>query len=144
MPCCQCLFFGAHSRNWIAYTSTFWKWTGKLCRVKINLYIVNIGLTLTHRLQHLQKNMKAGILPIVQQQKDQIFVVPKPAVQHLSTCLELFSEISRYIIWLMTLPEMGAGWAFEIVYTYTIFRENIRLNMIFASFSLYHNVWPVK
>ena len=58
--------FGAHSRNWIAYTRTLWKWTGKLCRVKINLYNVNIGLSLTHdnyyRLQHLQKNMKAGIL----------------------------------------------------------------------------------
>ena len=43
------------------------KWTGKLCRVKINLYNVNIGLSLTqdnyYRLQHLQKNMKAGILP---------------------------------------------------------------------------------
>ena len=42
------------------------KWTGKLCRVKINLYNVNIGLSLTqdnyYRLQHLQKNMKAGIL----------------------------------------------------------------------------------
>ena len=35
------------------------KWTGKLCRVKINLYNVNIGLSLTqdnyYRLQHLQK-----------------------------------------------------------------------------------------
>ena len=33
----------------------------------MNLYNVNIGLSLTHdnyyRLQHLQKNMKAGILP---------------------------------------------------------------------------------
>ena len=46
---------------------------------------------------------------IVQQQRDQIFEVPKPAVQHFSTCLELFSGISRYRIWLMTLPEMGAG-----------------------------------
>ena len=68
MPCCQCLFFGAHSRNWIAYTRTLSKWTGKLCRVKINLYNVNIGLSLAHdnyyRLLHnLQKNMKAGILP---------------------------------------------------------------------------------
>ena len=46
---------------------------------------------------------------IVQQQRAQIFEEPKPAVQHLSTCLELFSGISRYRIWLMTLPEMGAG-----------------------------------
>ena len=46
---------------------------------------------------------------IVQQQRDQIFEVPKPAVQHLSTCLELFLGVSRYRIWLMTLPEMGAG-----------------------------------
>ena len=43
------------------------------------------------------------------QQRDQIFEVPKTAVQHLSTCLELFSGISRYRIWLMTLPEMGVG-----------------------------------
>ena len=43
------------------------KSTGKLCRVKINLYNVNIGLSLTqdnyYRLPHLQKNIKAGILP---------------------------------------------------------------------------------
>ena len=38
MPWCQCLFSGAHSRNWIAYTKTLSKWTGKYCRVKINLY----------------------------------------------------------------------------------------------------------
>ena len=50
---------------------------------------------------------------IVQQQRVQIFEVPKPAVQHLSTCLELFSGISRYRIWLMTLPEMGAGCEFD-------------------------------
>ena len=31
-----------------------------------------------------------------------------------------------------------------LLYTYPTFRENIRLNMIFASFSLYHNVGPVK
>ena len=37
------------------------------------------------------------------------FQVPEPAVQHFSTCLELFSGISRYRIWLMTLSEMGAG-----------------------------------
>ena len=35
--------------------------------------------------------------------------LPKPAVQHLFTCLELFPEVSRYRIWLMTLQEMGAG-----------------------------------
>ena len=50
---------------------------------------------------------------VVQQQRDQIFAVPKPAVQHLSTCLELFPGVSKYRIWLMTLPEMGAGWEFD-------------------------------
>ena len=35
--------------------------------------------------------------------------LPKPALQHLSTCLELFPGVSRYRIWLMALPEMGAG-----------------------------------
>ena len=58
-PAVNVCFFGAHSRNWIACTRTLWKWTGKLCRVKINLYNLNIGLSLTHdnyyRLQHLQK-----------------------------------------------------------------------------------------
>ena len=39
--------------------------------------------------------------------------LPKPAVQHLSTCLELFPWVSRYRIWLMTLPEMGAGCEFD-------------------------------
>ena len=81
---------------------------------------------------------------LVQQQRDQIFEIPKPAVQHLSTYPKLFPGISGYRIWLMTLPEMGAGWEFDIFYTYPIFRENILLNMIFASFALYHNVGPVK
>ena len=40
----------------------------------------------------------------------------------------------------MTLPEMGAGLEFDIF----VHLPNIRLNMIFASFSLYHNVGPVK
>ena len=64
--------------------------------VKFSVVMV-IGVTLTIHVH------------IVQQQRDHIFEVPKPAVQHLSTCLELFSGISRYRIWLMTLPEMGAG-----------------------------------
>ena len=54
------MFFGAYSRNWIAYTRTLWEWTGKLCRVKINLYNVNIGLSLTHDNYY---RLQAGILP---------------------------------------------------------------------------------
>ena len=46
---------------------------------------------------------------IVQQQSVIFKELPKLAVQHLSTYLELFPGVSRYRIWLMTLPEMGAG-----------------------------------
>ena len=57
--------FGAHSRNWIAYTKTLSKWTGKLCRVKINLYkckyIPDSWQLLS--LATFTKDMKARLLP---------------------------------------------------------------------------------
>ena len=60
----------------------------------------------------------------------------------MSTCLELFPGVPRYrISWLMALPEMGADRKFD---TFVHLRENIQINMIFASFSFYHNVGPGK
>ena len=81
---------------------------------------------------------------IVQQQRVQIFGVSKPAVQHLSTCLELFSGISRSKSGWWHCRKWGRAENLTLLYTYPIFRKNICLSMIFASFSLYHNVGPVK
>ena len=49
------------------------------------------------------------LLHVVQQQRNQIFVVPKPAVQHSSTCLKLFSGISRYRILVDDIAGNGGG-----------------------------------
>ena len=83
-------------------------------------YTLQKNTKLSHDSQlHLSVNyldlwqIRHNVFILVQQQRDQLFEAPKTAVQHLSTCLELFSGICKYRIWLMTLPEMGAGWEFD-------------------------------
>ena len=78
-------------------------------------YPVNEGKLIKFR----DKKAVASRLPLVQQKREHIFQLPKPAVQHfLSTCLELFPWVSRYRIWLMTWAEN-----LPLLYTHPIFRE---------------------
>ena len=64
-------------------------------------------------------------------QKRAIFGLPKPAVQHLSTCVELFAGVSRNRIWLITLSEIWTDReCHTFVQSYRILGWNIRWNVV--------------
>ena len=79
-----------------------------------------------------------AFIQLVQQQRDRIFAVPKPAVHNLSTCLELLKGSLDTISGWWHCRKWGRAENSTLLYTYPICREPTGIYITFINISTTH------